>query len=88
MLTHEVDMIDHPGANTNILITCRAELLLLGGAPKLAYEDTQEVLKDDPEDFFALCVKAKCMFMMADYEKSLMTWHKARKIRPNVKEVS
>ena len=61
--------------------------MLVGGAPKLAYEDTQEVLNDNPEDFFALCVKAKCMFMLADYEKSLMAWHKARKIRPNVKEV-
>ena len=61
--------------------------MLLGDSPKLAYEDTLEVLKEDPDDFFAICVKAKCMYMMGDFEKSLMVWHKARKIRPNVQEV-
>ena len=46
-----------------------------------------EVLKEDPEDFLATCVKAKCLFMMGDFEMSLMVWHKARKMRGNVGEV-
>ena len=62
-------------------------MFLTGDEPGLAYEDILEVHKDDPEDFFATCVKAKCMFMMGDFEKSLVVWHQARKIRGNVVEV-
>ena len=65
----------------------RAELLLLGDVSDMAYEDTVEVLKDEPENFFGTCVKAKSMFRMGNFEKSLMIWHKAEKLRPNMQEV-
>ena len=68
-------------------VNLRAQLFLSGDDPRLAYEDILEVLKDEPEDFFATCVQAKCMFMMGDFEKCLMVWHKANKIRGNVVEV-
>ena len=65
----------------------RSQLFLLGDEPQLAFEDILEVLKDDPEDFSAICAKARCLFTMGEFEKSLMVWHQARKMRSNVLEV-
>ena len=62
-------------------------MFLAGDEPELAYEDILEVLKEDPKDFVATCVKAKCMFRMGDFEKSLVIWQNAKKIRANVVEV-
>ena len=59
----------------------------MGDAPELAYADVVEVLSEDPDDFIATCVKARCMFLMGDFERSLMVWYKARKMRGNVVEV-
>ena len=66
----------------------RAQLFLAGDEPGLACQDILEVLKAEPKDFTATCVKAKCMFMMGDFEKSLLIWHSANKIRGNMVEVS
>ena len=62
-------------------------MLLMADAPELAYADVVEVLNEDPDDFLATCVKAKCMFLMGDFERSLLVWYKARKMRGNVVEV-
>ena len=59
----------------------------MGDAPEVAYADVVEVLSEDPDDFLATCVKGRCMFLMGDFERSLMVWYKARKMRGNVVEV-
>ena len=65
----------------------RSQLLLMGDAPELALGDVEEVLQEEPKNFQATCVKAQCMFLIGDFEQSLMVWHKARMIRANVQEV-
>ena len=73
----------------NICTVPRAELFLMGNAPDLACRDVVEILKEDPDNFVATCIKARCMFLMGDFVMSLMVWHQARKMRGkgNVKEV-
>ena len=80
----------------------RAQLMVVANEPKMALEDIKEVLKDEPEDFLAICTKvviytfllynissyqAKCMFLVGDFEKSLVVWHKAKQLRGNTTEV-
>ena len=65
----------------------RAQLFLAGGEAEQALQDIVEVLKVDPRDFSALCVKAKCMFMKGEFEKSLVIWHHVNMIRAHVAEV-
>ena len=70
-----------------IFVLCRAQLFLAGDEPELAYQDILEVLTDNPRDFSALCVKAKCLFMKGEFEKSLVLWHHVNRVRENVTEV-
>ena len=59
----------------------------MGDVPELADADVVEVLSEDLDDYLATCVKVKCMFLIGDFERSLMVWYKARKMRGNVGEV-
>ena len=68
-------------------IFLRSELLLLGNEPKLAMEDLKEVMIEEPDSIPGYCIMAKSMFMIADFEKSLVLWHKARKLRERNQEV-
>jgi len=55
----------------------------------MALEDLDEVLLEDPDYIEVFCTQAKCMYLIGDYEKSLVLWHKAKKMRqkqPEVKE--
>ena len=70
--------------------------------PKLALSDVEQVLKEDSDIFPAICTqvrpccyyfsskassKAQCLFLLGDFEKSLVVWHKAKKLRGNTPEV-
>ena len=66
----------------------RSEILLLGNNPRLAMEDLKEVMKEEPNSIPGYCIMAKSMFMIADFEKSLSLWHKARKLRERSPEVN
>ena len=37
--------------------------------------------------YFDFFVQAKCMFLISDFEKSLVYWHKAKKLREGSQEV-
>ena len=88
MLLRQKTLSRYTTAKQSISSSFRAQLLLNGDEPNLAYDDILEVLKENPDDFIATCVKAKCMYMMGDFEKCLLVWHKARKIRGNIAEVN
>merc|ERR1711923_165629 len=59
----------------------RAKLMLEAKEPLTALEDLQEVLVEDPNNIEVFCTQAKCMFLIGDFEKSLLLWHKAKKLR-------
>ena len=40
-----------------IKLMIRAQLMVVANEPKMALEDIKEVLKDEPEDFLAICTK-------------------------------
>ena len=50
--------------------------MLQAKEPKMALEDLASVLKDEPNNFVAICTEAHCMFLVGNFEKSLMVWHK------------
>ena len=50
--------------------------MLQAKEPKMALEDLASVLRDEPNNFVAICTEAHCMFLVGNFEKSLMVWHK------------
>ena len=50
--------------------------------PKEALEDVLKVLKWRSSDFEGLCVHAEIFHQLGQFEKSLLVWHRVKKIRP------
>jgi len=65
----------------------RSKLMLMGNEPALALEDLKEVMSEEPDSIPGWIIKAKCMFLISDFEKSLVYWHKAKKLREGSQEV-
>lgn len=55
--------------------------------PTYALKDIQKVLVSQPEDFHAICTHAKIIYHLGQFERSLMLWHKAKKIKKSSQEV-
>ena len=60
----------------------------MDNSPEKALVDIESVLKTTPNDFSALCIQAKIMNELGQFEKSLMIWHQARRVRIDRPEVS
>ena len=50
--------------------------------PKEALEDVLKVLKWRPNDFDGLCIHANIFHQLGQFERSLLVWHRVKKIRP------
>ena len=50
-------------------------------AHELAFKDAIEVLKEEPENFIATSIKARCLYLTGAFEQCLLVWHKAKKIQ-------
>jgi hypothetical protein len=55
--------------------------------PKHALKDIQKVLDTTPRDFNAICTHAKIIYQLGQFERSLMVWHQARKMKRGSQEV-
>ena len=60
----------------------------MDNSPEKALVDIESVLKSSPNEFSALCIQAKIMNELGQFETSLMIWHQARRVRTNRPEVS
>ena len=66
----------------NYLIFYRAKFQLMLHKPKDALEDVLKVLKWRPNDFDGLCIHANIFHQLGQFERSLLVWHRVKKIRP------
>jgi len=60
---------------------------LMNNDPEWALKDILKVLAVLPNDFSAICTHAKAIYQMGQFERSLMLWHKAKKIKRTSQEV-
>ena len=67
---------------SNCLFCVRAKFQLMLHKPKEALEDVLKVLKWRPNDFDGLCIHANIFHQLGKFERSLLVWHRVKKIRP------
>ena len=61
--------------------------MLMNNDPEWALKDILKVLTVLPNDFNAICTHAKAIYQLGQFERSLMLWHKAKKIKRTSQEV-
>jgi tetratricopeptide (TPR) repeat protein len=67
-------------------LVSRSKCYIQVGSPRLALEDAEESLKDDPKFFKGLFQKAEALYAMGDFELALMYYHRGNRLRPELQE--
>ena len=81
-LSNASDSGDNFSPCITLNFSSRAKLQLMLHKPKEALEDVLKVLKWRSSDFEGLCVHAEIFHQLGQFEKSLLVWHRVKKIRP------
>ncbi|KAI8905150.1 hypothetical protein EDD86DRAFT_212326 [Gorgonomyces haynaldii] len=67
-------------------LVCRGRCYIQIGNPQQALKDANECLKDKPDFFKGIYLKAEALYAQGDFEMALLFYHRGNRLRPELAE--